>query len=280
MHWNRHAVQESLDVRMQTGTHASYLPEDREEAHIGHKPEDAGGARTAGSSLYVALVGHERQQADQLARLLTQQGFQVGVFDAWPERVSPGGVDLIVLDLGDAMAGDGVDLIARIRSQVRNMPPILALTAAVAESELADLYDAGADDVMFKPLRIAVFAARVQALARRVYPSQELQTDVLKVGAYVIDVAARRLHLNAQPVKLSSREFDLALYLFRNVGRLVSRSTLEKAIWGRELGVDSKTVDTHIYRLRVKLRLQPENGLQLASVYAQGFRLIQVVTLS
>ena len=60
------------------------------------------------------------------------------------------------------MAGDGVDLIARIRSQVRNMPPILALTAAVAESELADLYDAGADDVMFKPLRIAVFAARVR----------------------------------------------------------------------------------------------------------------------
>ena len=59
------------------------------------------------------------------------------------------------------MAGDGVDLIARIRSQVRNMPPILALTAAVAESELADLYDAGADDVMF-PLRIAVFAARVR----------------------------------------------------------------------------------------------------------------------
>ena len=82
--------------------------------------------------------------------------------------------------------------------------------------------------------------------------------------------AARRLSLNGQSVKLSSREFDLALYLFRNVGRLVSRATLEKAIWGRELGVDSKTVDTHIYRLRVKLRLQPENGLQLASVCA-GF---------
>ncbi|MBR8653507.1 response regulator transcription factor [Achromobacter sp. Marseille-Q0513] len=225
-------------------------------------------------------MGHEHQQADQLARLLAQQGFRVGVFDAWPERASAGGVDLIVLDLGQATTGEGVDLVARIRSQVRNMPPILAVTGELSESELAGLYDAGADDVMFKPLRIAVFAARVQALARRVYPSQELQTDVLKVGAYVIDVAARRLHLDAQPIKLSSREFDLALYLFRNVGRLVSRATLEKAIWGRELGVDSKTVDTHIYRLRVKLRLQPENGLQLASVYAQGFRLIQVVTLS
>lgn len=280
MHWNRHAVQESLDARLLAGKQASYLPEARDEGDARHTPEDAGGARTAGSSLYVALVGHEHQQADQLARLLTQQGFQVGVFDAWPEHASAAGVDLIVLDLGEATAEQGVELIARIRSQVSNMPPILALTVVAAESDLASLYDAGADDVMFKPLRIAVFAARVQALARRVYPSQEQQADVLRVGAYAIDVAARRLSLNGQSVKLSSREFDLALYLFRNVGRLVSRATLEKAIWGRELGIDSKTVDTHIYRLRVKLRLQPENGLQLASVYAQGFRLIQVVTLS
>ena len=84
---------------------------------------------------------------------------------------------------------------------------------------------------------------------------------------------------NGQSVKLSSREFDLALYLFRNVGRLVSRATLEKAIWGRSWASIPRRW-THIYRLRVKLRLQPENGLQLASVYAQGFRLIQVVTLS
>ncbi|WZB70418.1 hypothetical protein WJ968_33480 [Achromobacter xylosoxidans] len=77
-------------MRVHTGKHTSYLPEDREEDLIGHKPEDAGATRTAGSSLYVALVGHEQQQADQLARLLTQQGFQVGVFDSWPERVSAG----------------------------------------------------------------------------------------------------------------------------------------------------------------------------------------------
>ena len=96
---------------------------------------------------------------------------------------SAAGVDLIVLDLGDAAADQGVELIARVRSQVSNMPPILALTVAAAESDLASLYDAGADDVMFKPLRIAVFAARVRALARRVYPSQEQQTDVLRVGA-------------------------------------------------------------------------------------------------
>ena len=180
---------------------------------------------------------------------------------------------------GDAMAGDGVDLIARIRSQVRNMPPILALTAAVAESELADLYDAGADDVMFKPLRIAVFAARVQRLARRVYPP----------GAADGRAEGRRIcHRRGRapaPSQCAARqavESRVRPGLVSVPQRRPSGQSLDagEGDLGQGLGVDSKTVDTHIYRLRVKLRLQPENGLQLASVYAQGFRLIQVVTLS
>ncbi|MBR8657921.1 response regulator transcription factor, partial [Achromobacter sp. Marseille-Q0513] len=115
------------------------------------------------------------------------------------------------------------------------------MTHEFPDTDLASLYDAGADDVMFRPFRIAVFAARVHALARRVYPNFEHQVDKLKVGSYAINVATRRLSLNGQHVKLSNREFDLALLLFRNVGHLVSRATLEKTIWGRELGIDSKT---------------------------------------
>ncbi len=202
--------------------------------------------------------------------------------DAWPERVDDAAgierVDLIVLDLDLACSEgcSGVALLARMRAHVGSNLPILVLADELAGGDLASLYDAGADDALLKPLHVAVFFARLRALVRRVYPEI---TDVLKVGAYTIDVGARRLSLNGQLIKLSSREYDLALYLFRNVGRLVSRATLEKAIWGRELGIDSKTLDTHVYRLRVKLRLQPENGLQLASVYSQGFRLIQVVSL-
>ena len=235
MHWNRHAVQESLDARLLAGKQASYLPEARDEGDARHTPEDAGGARTAGSSLYVALVGHEHQQADQLARLLTQQGFQVGVFDAWPERASAAGVDLIVLDLGDAAADQGVELIARVRSQVSNMPPILALTVAAAESDLASLYDAGADDVMFKPC-----ASRCSRRACRHWRGASIRArssrQTCSESALMPSTAARRLSLNGQSVKLSSREFDLALYLFRNVGRLVSRATLEKGDLGQGVG--------------------------------------------
>ncbi len=243
------------------------------------------GARTgkpATAARHVALVGHGFAQADLLTQLLAAQGYQACVMDTWPERVdgTPAmeRVDLVVLDVSRTRGDAGVALISRIRAHVTTIPPILVLADELAEGELASLYDAGADDVMFKPLRVAVFSARLQALARRVYSDAEPFSGMLEVGTYVIDLAARQLRLDGQLIKLSSREYELALYLFNNVGRLVSRATLEKAIWGRELGIDSKTLDTHVYRLRVKLRLQPENGLQLASVYAQGFRLIQVLS--
>jgi len=241
------------------------------------------GAEASAVSRHVAMVGHENPQVDLLARLLAQQGYQISIMDAWPERLDDvpniDRIDLIVLDLARFEGDSGNALIARMRTHLTSRLPILVLADELTEAELVRLYEAGADDVMFKPLRVAVFPARLQALARRVYPDIEPSADVLKVGVYTINLAARQLSLNGQLIKLSGREYDLALYLFRNVGRLVSRTTLEKVIWGRELGIDSKTVDTHVYRLRLKLRLQPENGLQLASVYAQGFRLIQVVSL-
>ena len=113
---------------------------------------------------------------------------------------------------------------------------------------------------MSKPVRAGELAARVGALLRRAYPDQALPADLIRVGDYEIDPVGRTAMLRGQPVKLSRREFDLGLYLFRHIGRLVPRIVLEKAIWGRSLEFDSKTLDTHVYRLRVKLQLQPENG--------------------
>lgn len=280
MFWNRRIVQESLDVSRRPEIEDSFISELRSSHGHQRQPEESGDGCDSPAFLRVALIGHERLQADMLGRLLTMRGYQVEILESRPARdiaTSAIGFDLLLVDLSGSMRLAGRSLIEEMRKQVKDIPAILVLTEEVTEDELANLYDAGADDVMFKPLRIAVFLARWQALARRVYPNMERSDDVVKVGKYVMDFMARKLTLNGSPIKLSSREFDLASYLFRNVGKLLSRSALEKAIWGRELGIDSKTLDTHIYRLRLKLRLQPENGLQLVSVYAQGFRLIQVL---
>lgn len=81
------------------------------------------------------------------------------------------------------------------------------------------------------------------------------------------------LTLHGSQVELSPREFDLALYLFRNVGKLVPRELIEQAVWGRSIGPDSRTLATHISKLRLKLDLNQKNGVRLVSVYSHGYRL-------
>ncbi len=71
---------------------------------------------------------------------------------------------------------------------------------------------------------------------------------------------------------MSPREYELAHFLFRNMGRLLSRDVVEQAVWGRTIGTGSRTIDTHMSRLRIKLALRPENGVRLTSVYSHGYR--------
>ena len=82
----------------------------------------------------------------------------------------------------------------------------------------------------------------------------------------------RTIALAGQVADLSPREFDLALFLFRNFGRLLARDVIEQAVWGRAMEANSRTLDTHVSRLRLKLALRPENGVRLSSVYSHGYR--------
>ncbi len=95
---------------------------------------------------------------------------------------------------------------------------------------------------------------------------------MIRVGNYCVDPQARTVTFGESRADMSPREFDLALFLFRNLGRLVSREVVEQAVWGRAIGAGSRTLDTHISRLRIKLALRPENGVRLTSVYSHGYR--------
>ena len=80
------------------------------------------------------------------------------------------------------------------------------------------------------------------------------------------------LLINGSPIELKSREYDLALFLFRNMGRLLSRDHLRDAIWGHSAEVISRSLDTHISRLRTLLDLRPDNGYMITAVYGIGYR--------
>ena len=150
-------------------------------------------------------------------------------------------------------------LVGKVRAAAGRAQPILLLAEAADLENCVTSLEDGADDCMSKPVRAGELAARVGALLRRAYPDQALPADLIRVGDYEIDPVGRTAMLRGQPVKPSRREFDLACTCS---GILVvwCRASCWKAIWGRSLEFDSKTLDTHVYRLRVKLQLQPENG--------------------
>ncbi|MGT2430767.1 winged helix-turn-helix domain-containing protein [Cupriavidus basilensis] len=95
----------------------------------------------------------------------------------------------------------------------------------------------------------------------------------LTLGAYRFVLGERRAYVNDHPVKLAPKEYELAVLLFRHAGQLLLRQTIEEEIWQRDVPPASRTVDSHLSRVRTKLALGPRNGVRLSSVYASGCRL-------
>jgi DNA-binding response OmpR family regulator len=93
------------------------------------------------------------------------------------------------------------------------------------------------------------------------------------VGPYEIDPERRSVLVDGKPVALTQKEFDLAVYLFQNSGRLLSRVKLLEQVWGVSADLDTRTVDTHVSRVRRKLQLDESTGWKLLPVYGFGYRL-------
>ncbi|MES1265397.1 MAG: response regulator transcription factor [Variovorax sp.] len=178
--------------------------------------------------------------------------------------------DLLILDWGLPDI-EGPRVVKRIRDDLRSAMPILFVTNRREEEDLVEGLAAGADDFMTKPIRVAELQARVRALLRRTYPAQ--QESQFEFCDYRFDAATRTLRIAGRLVELSRREHALALFLFRNLGRLLSRDHLREAVWGLDTKTPSRSLDTHISRLRQKLDLQPSNGFLLSAVYGMGYRL-------
>ncbi|WP_193100619.1 response regulator transcription factor [Burkholderia sp. Z1] len=183
-------------------------------------------------------------------------------------------VELVVLDW-HLHSMSGLEVLRWIRANLGDEPTVLFLTARVLEIDVVAALDAGADEYIVKPFREIELAARVKALLRRCAYGRK-QAELTRVGAYVLDPAMKSVSLRDETVDLTSKEFALAKYLFDNLGRVISRDTLEALAWGRPLDGLSRSLDTHMYRIRQKLTLRPENGFRLSAVYTHGYRLDEV----
>jgi DNA-binding response OmpR family regulator len=219
-----------------------------------------------------AIIEDSRSQAEVLKALLKSEGHHVEIFGdgkSFMEALRQGGFDFFIVDwtLPDV---SGEELLVHIRQQCGWEVPVVFCTARTGEEHAADILRLGADDYIPKPIRYMEFMARIESLLRR---RRQQRPEALRLGNIEVNLDGRRIRLAGSDVDLTQREFDLAVILLRNIGRVLPRDELLSAIWGREPGVDSRTVDTHASRLRKKLGLAGESGLMLTSVYGQGYRL-------
>lgn len=226
----------------------------------------------------IALLEDDPVQADAVAGWFAAGGHDVHcvrtVRDAIREA-SRESFDLFLIDwtLPDA---SGEHMLRWLREERGLDVPVIFITARDAEEDVVAALNAGADDYMVKPLRRFELLSRVDAVMRRARPQGE--APVIDVPPYCIDVHAHQIRLAGAPVELTDKEFELAVFLFRNLGRLISRGHMLQAIWGRSADVQTRTIDTHVSRVRNKLQLRPENGFRLSSTYSYGYRLERIET--
>ncbi len=161
--------------------------------------------------------------------------------------------DLIVLDL---MLPDipGTEVCRRLRREPDTEAiPIMMLTARSEEIDRVVGFEVGADDYVVKPFSPREIVLRVQALLRRARPKEEGAVERYKIGALEIDVPRHRVTVADEEVPLTALEFKLLLDLASRRGRVQTRDDLLERVWGYAPGIETRTVDTHVKRLREKL---------------------------
>lgn len=179
--------------------------------------------------------------------------------------------DLALLDW-EVPGMSGLDVLTRLRENGDKMPVLFA-TQRDDEKSIVGALTKGADDYMIKPIRQAELLARITALGRRSGVVEEAQNSYQEIGCWVIDRKHRTITLEGKPIKLTDKDYELASYLFLNVGRLMSREHLLEKVWGIVSAIESRTVDVHISRIRRSLQIRPDRGFRIKTIYQHGYRL-------
>jgi two-component system response regulator RegX3 len=198
------------------------------------------------------------------------EGYEVEVVadgNAAARRACEPGWDLILLDV--MLPGrDGFEICRDLR-RARLRTPVLMLTAKAQEAEKVMGLDMGADDYVTKPFSPRELRARVRALLRRAAP----ETDpIQRVGACEIDFGRAELRRNGVALDLTAIELKMIQLFLRNPGRVLTRAQVIDEVWGRDVAITDRVVDTHVVKLRRKLGDDSADPRHIVSVRGIGYR--------
>jgi len=220
----------------------------------------------------VAILEDDPSQGELVSLWLQRAGHDTRVFtrgEELLESLMSEPFDALLLDwnLPDM---SGLEVLQRVR-QTKPLLPAIFCTARAAEDDAVKALQAGADAYLRKPLRCMELLERVQSVLRRGRRAQQFE-QLVGVEPFGVDLEKRTIVLDNEVLDLTTKDFDVAVLFLRNIGRMLPRDQLRQSVWGPE-AISSRTLDTHVSRIRKKLKLTREHGWNLAAVYAHGYRL-------
>jgi two-component system, OmpR family, response regulator RegX3 len=226
----------------------------------------------------IALLEDDPAQAETLASWLAAAGHDMHIFGLGRDLLRHASRESFDTFLIDWMLPDqsGHEVLRWLRQERGETAPVIFVTSRDAEEDIVAGLNSGADDYIVKPVRRLELLSRLEAIWRRTRPKDDNES-VIDLPPYRIELTTRRILRGGDAVEtLTEKEFNLVVFLFQNLGRLLSRGHLLEAVWGVSASIPTRTLDTHVSRIRKKLELHSANGFRLVPAYNYGYRLERV----
>jgi len=220
----------------------------------------------------ILVVDDDPNISEVVARYLEREGYQVDVAvdgSAALEKTAVFRPDLVVLDLMLPKI-DGLEVCRVLRNQ--GSVPIIMLTAKGDETDKLVGLNMGADDYLTKPFSPRELMARVKAVLRRSHIPSNPEGSSLHFQNLDINMPTREVRVNGEGVELTSKEFDLLVFLAQHNNQVFSREQLLNLVWNYDYFGDATTVTVHIRRLREKIEADPPKPQFLLTVWGVGYK--------
>ena len=221
----------------------------------------------------ILVVEDDRAVQRALKRLFESENYAVEVQsdgNAALQAFQTAPPTAVVLDL--RLPGLPGNDICREFKKVAPALPVIVLSAKTTVADKVLLLEIGADDYVTKPFSPRELLARVRAAVRRTSHSEP--AELFSFGDISVDFAKMELTRADKPVLLTAQEFKLLKYFVRNPERVISRSELLDAVWGYENYPSTRTVDNHVWKLRLKLEGEPANPSHFLTVHGAGYKFV------
>lgn len=226
------------------------------------------------SNYHIAVVEDDTVFATELEEFLGGLGYTVASYNSAQKfltAVRQKECDLLLVDwsIPDLT---GIELIEYIRKFHPDMPSIM-LTARNDRRDVIRGLESGADDFVSKPVDPEILSLRIKSVLRRYNGDVRTRPESVVLGPYLLRPSTSTVYFDNEAIILPKREFDMAMLFFTNPNRLLSRQYLAATLWGKVVDYQSRTIDTHVARLRKNLKLDPTLGISLNALYGFGYTL-------